>query len=44
MTVSEIAHEYEWNRPTQKTDYAGGMTQGEVDELAHDIAERKRLH
>lgn len=34
MTVGEIAVYFEAKRPQQKSDYAGSLTQGAVDELA----------
>ena len=33
MTISEIAYEYEWRRPNAPTDYAGGMTEGDIEEM-----------
>tara|TARA_B100000519_G_scaffold193018_1_gene195070 strand:- start:5896 stop:6051 length:156 start_codon:yes stop_codon:yes gene_type:complete len=38
MTVSEIAHEYEWRRPHMATDYAGGMTEGEIEAIKDESA------
>jgi hypothetical protein len=38
MTVSEILHEFEWKRPHQKTDYAGGMSEHELDAIKADSA------
>lgn len=38
MTVSEILHEYEWRRPSQKGDYAGGMTVGEIEGIKEQSA------
>ena len=39
MTVSEVLHEYEWRRPHQPTDYAGGMTEADLDEIRADSAD-----
>jgi hypothetical protein len=33
MTVAEIMLEWEAKRPRQKGDYAGSLTQGDVDDL-----------
>lgn len=33
MTVSEFMYLLEWSRPKAKGDYAGSLTQGDVDEL-----------
>ena len=38
MTISEILHEYEWKRPRQKTDYAGGMSEDELDAIKSESA------
>jgi hypothetical protein len=38
MTISEILHEHEWKRPHQKTDYAGGMTEADIDSIKSDSA------
>lgn len=38
MTVSEIAYEFEWRRPQQKSDYAGGMTEGEIESIREESA------
>jgi hypothetical protein len=33
MTMYELLLEYEVKRPRQRSDYAGSLTQGDVDEL-----------
>lgn len=33
MTMHELLLEHEARRPKQKKDYAGSLTQGDVDEL-----------
>lgn len=44
MTVSEIVHEYEWRRPHQPTDYAGGMTEADIENIREESAAlRKKL-
>ena len=37
MTLSEWLLEYEHRRPKQDGDYAGGLTQGEVDRLREKL-------
>lgn len=44
MTVSEIVHEHEWRRPLAKTDYAGGMTEEDIESIKADSAKlREKL-
>jgi len=38
MTISELVHEYESRRPHMKTDYAGGMTEAELEAIQSDSA------
>lgn len=33
MTLSEILHYHEWKRPSSQSDYAGGLTEGDLDEI-----------
>ena len=43
MTLSEILHEYEWRRPHMPTDYAGGMTEHDIETIKAESAELRQL-
>ena len=38
MTVSEIVCIWEAKRPAMKGDYAGGMTEGDIEQIRADAA------
>jgi len=38
LTISEILYEYESRRPNMKGDYAGGMTEGELESIREESA------
>jgi hypothetical protein len=38
MTIAEVALEYEIRRETAPTDYAGGMTEGDIESIREESA------